>query len=173
MVDHLTKNMRSWNMSRIRSRHTKPEVIVRSLLHRSGYRFRINNSKLPGCPDIVLPKYKTVIFVHGCFWHRHEHCPKATTPSSNKEYWGNKFRKNVLRDNEVKNELEKFNWRIIIIWECEVTNDPLSVLSRIVLALKKDVSKYYFIELDRKKILKLAEGRSNYLINRENRNYGK
>jgi len=173
MVDHLTKNHRSWNMSRIRSHHTKPEVIVRSLLHRSGYRFKINDSKLPGCPDIILPKYKTVIFVHGCFWHRHKNCPKATTPSTNKEYWTKKFRNNVSRDNEVKTELEKLKWRIIIIWECEVTNDPLSVLNEIVCILEKDVPKGYSIELDRNKILKLAEERSNYLINRESRNHGK
>jgi DNA mismatch endonuclease (patch repair protein) len=173
MVDHLTKNMRSWNMSRIKSRHTKPEVIVRSLLHRSGYRFKINDSKLPGRPDIVLPKYKTVIFVHGCFWHRHENCPKATTPGTNKEYWTKKFRNNVWRDNEVKKELEKLKWRIVIIWECEVMNDPLSVLNEIVCKLEKDVSKGYSIELDRNKILKLAEKRSKYLINRKNRNHEK
>ena len=169
MVDHLTKNMRSWNMSRIRSRHTKPEVIVRSLLHRLGYRFKINDNKLPGCPDVVLPKYRTVIFVHGCFWHRHKNCPKATTPGTNKEYWTKKFRNNVSRDNEVKKELEKLNWRVIIIWECEVINDPLSVLNEIVCALEKDASKVYSIELDRNKILKLAEKRSNYLISRGNR----
>ena len=160
-------------MSRIRSRHTKPEVIVRSLLHRSGYRFKINDSKLPGRPDIVLPKYKTVIFVHGCFWHRHENCSKATTPSTNKEYWTKKFRNNVSRDNKVKKELEKLKWRVIIIWECEITNDPLSVLNEIVRTLEKDVSKVYSIDLDRNKILKLAEKRSKYLINRKNRNHEK
>lgn len=173
MADHLTKNMRSWNMSRIRSRHTKPEMIVRSLLHRSGYRFKINDDKLPGCPDIVLPKYKTAVFVHGCFWHRHENCPKATTPSTNRDYWENKFRNNVSRDNEVKKELGKLKWRIIIIWECQVTNDPLSILNEMVCTLEKDVPKDYPIELDRKKILKLAEKRSNYLINMGSRNHGK
>jgi DNA mismatch endonuclease (patch repair protein) len=172
MTDHLTKKMRSWNMSRIRSRHTKPEVIVRSLLHRSGYRFKINDSKLPGCPDIVLPKYRTVIFVHGCFWHRHKNCPKTTSPSTNKEYWSKKFRNNVSRDKKVKKELENLKWRVIIIWECEVNNDPIFVLERIVSILEKNSPKNHSVELNRKQILKLAEERSKYLINKGARNHG-
>ena len=120
MTDHLTKDKRSWNMSRIRSRHTKPELILRSLLHRSGFRFRINYNKLPGSPDIVLPKYKTVIFVHGCFWHRHPNCSKATTPNTNRPYWKKKFDKNVSRDIEIRKELKRLKWRIIVVWECEV-----------------------------------------------------
>ena len=173
MVDYLTKKERSWNMSRIRSRHTKPEIIVRSLLHRSGHRFKINDSKLPGCPDIVLPKYKTVIFVHGCFWHRHNNCPRATTPNTNKDYWLKKFQNNVSRDKQVKKELEKLQWRVIIVWECKVVNDPLSVLDDILWKLEDGTSKDYSIDIDRNKILKLAEKRSKYLISRKNRNHEK
>ena len=97
MTDHLTTEKRSWNMSRIRSKHTKPELVVRSLLHRAGYRFRLHSKKFPGKPDIVLPEFKTAIFVHGCFGHRHEQCPRATIPKSNTEYWNNKFERNIQR----------------------------------------------------------------------------
>lgn len=170
MADHLTRKGRSWNMSRIRSHHSKPEVIVRSLLHRSGYRFRINDSKLPGCPDIVLAKYKTAILVNGCFWHRHENCSRATTPGTNKDYWQKKFEKNVWRDNEVRKELEKLNWRTIIVWECEIMNGPHLVLNDIVCRLGSGLSRDYSIDMDRNRILKLAEKRSNYLLNKEKRN---
>lgn len=120
MVDHLTKEKRSWNMSRIRSKDTKPEMIVRSLLHRMGYRFRLHRKDLPGKPDIVLPKYKTVIFVHGCFWHRHKKCNSAKLPSSNKSYWIPKLNRNIERDKKNKDELRELGWKIIIIWECEI-----------------------------------------------------
>lgn len=120
MTDHLSKERRSWNMSRIRSTNTKPEKIVRSLLHRMGYRFRICVKDLPGKPDIVLPKYKTVIFVHGCFWHRHEGCKRCSVSSSNEKYWSDKFKINLDRDKQVKNELTKASWRVIIFWECEI-----------------------------------------------------
>lgn len=115
-------------MSRIRSENTKPELIVRSVLHRMGYRFRLNgkvskkiNRKgvLPGKPDIVLSKFKTVIFVHGCFWHRHKGCSRCTTPSTNLEYWKKKFLRNVERDRNVQQELKTTGWRVIVIWECE------------------------------------------------------
>jgi DNA mismatch endonuclease (patch repair protein) len=98
MVDHLTRAKRSWNMSRIRSGNTKPEKVVRSLLHAMGYRFRLHRKNLPGKPDIVLPKYKTVIFVHGCFWHRHPGCKNATMPKTNTEFWEDKLSQNIDRD---------------------------------------------------------------------------
>ncbi len=119
MTDHLTKEKRSWNMSRIRSKDTKPELIVRSLLHRMGYRFRLHRKDLPGKPDIVLPKYKTVIFVHGCFWHRHKGCKGRTTPSTNKEYWDKKFLRNIEKDKANRRDLKKAGWKVIVIWECE------------------------------------------------------
>ena len=98
MVDSLCPEHRSWNMSRIRSRDTKPELLLRSKLHRAGLRFRLHRRDLPGNPDIVLPKYSTVIFVHGCYWHRHKGCKKTTTPSTRTNFWEAKFARNVERD---------------------------------------------------------------------------
>ena len=123
MVDHITKEKRSWNMSRIKSKNTKPEVKVRSLLHKMGYRFRLHYKNLPGKPDIVLPKFKTVIFVHGCFWHRHKGCSRATTPKSNQEYWNKKFSRNIQRFNDVSNQIKSLGWNVITIWECETRNE--------------------------------------------------
>ena len=119
MADHLTREKRSWNMSRIRSKNTKPEIIVRSLLHRMGYRFRLHRKNLPGKPDIVLKKYKTVIFVNGCFWHRHKGCKRCTTPSTNQDYWLKKFERNIDNDRMYKKALKKEGWKVIIVWECE------------------------------------------------------
>ena len=120
MTDHLTKEKRSWNMSRISAKDTKPEKTVRSLLHKMGFRFRIYNDKLPGKPDIILNKYNSVIFIHGCFWHQHPSCKRATKPKSNKEYWMNKLNGNKSRFIKVKNKLEKMGWNVIVIWECEI-----------------------------------------------------
>lgn len=108
-------------MSHIRGKNTKPELLIRSLLHRSGFRFRIHRRDLPGCPDIVLPKYKTIIFVHGCFWHQHSGCKKSTLPQTNITFWKNKLKKNLDRDLFVQNELEKSGWKVIIIWQCEIS----------------------------------------------------
>lgn len=109
-------------MSRIKNRDTKPEIAVRSLLHRMGYRFRLHRKDLPGKPDIVLPKYKIVVFVHGCFWHRHEECRLAYTPKSNVDFWTEKFKSNLKRDAKNKAELENLGWNVRIIWECETKN---------------------------------------------------
>ena len=109
-------------MSRVSSKDTKPEKIVRSFLHRSGFRFRLHASNLPGKPDIVLAKHKTVIFVHGCFWHRHKDCKKATTPQSRKEFWEEKFKRNISRDKENSKALKSDGWKILLVWECELTN---------------------------------------------------
>jgi DNA mismatch endonuclease, patch repair protein len=106
-TDNLSKEKRSWNMSQIRSKDTKPEIIVRSMLHRMGYRFRLHRKDLPGKPDIVLPKYKTVIFVHGCFWHRHKGCKRCTTPSANQTYWLPKLHRNADRDKQNQKLLKK------------------------------------------------------------------
>ena len=130
MVDHLSIERRSWNMSRIRSRDTRPELVVRSMLHRLGYRFRLQRRDLPGSPDIVLPKYTTVIFVHGCYWHRHQGCRFAYTPKSRKDFWLAKFEQNVSRDKRVQEQLEAAGWRVIVIWECE-TKDIESLALRI------------------------------------------
>ena len=119
MTDIVSPEKRSEMMSGIRSRDTKPERTVRSWLHRNGYRFRINKKDLPGTPDIVLPKYRTVIFVHGCFWHRHKGCKLAYTPKSNVEKWTDKFSKNVERDKTKLNECQQAGWKVVVIWECE------------------------------------------------------
>jgi DNA mismatch endonuclease (patch repair protein) len=122
MTDRLSRERRSWNMSRIRSRDTQPERIVRSALHRAGYRFRLHRRDLPGRPDIVLPRYHTAIFVHGCFWHRHKQCRLAYTPKSRVTFWTEKFRRNVERDRENTAALRKLGWRVITVWECEATS---------------------------------------------------
>ncbi len=120
MSDILSKEKRSWNMSRIKGKDTKPELLVRSLLHRMGYRFRLHRKDLPGKPDIVLPKYNTVIFVHGCFWHRHKDCKYAYNPKSRASFWQNKFKENIERDNKKQAELKKIGWEVIVIWECDL-----------------------------------------------------
>ena len=124
-MDRLTVEKRSWNMSRIRSKNTKPEKVVRSLLHSLGYGFRLHLKRLPGCPDIVLTKYKTVIFVHGCFWHRHPGCKYAYNPKSKMEFWENKFNQNIIRDLKVISELGNLGWKMLIIWECETRDIDL------------------------------------------------
>jgi len=106
-------------MSQIKSGDTKPEKIVRSLLHRKGYRFRLHKKNLPGKPDIVLPRYKKIIFVHGCFWHRHEECRYAYNPKSRVEFWQEKFKQNVIRDTKVREELLLLGWDVYVVWECE------------------------------------------------------
>jgi len=109
-------------MSHIKGKNTKPELAVRSILHRHGYRFRLHRKDLPGNPDIVLPKHKTVIFVHGCYWHRHGGCRFAYTPKSRVEFWTKKFKENVKRDRKNLAALEGLGWKISVIWECELRN---------------------------------------------------
>ena len=121
-MDTLSKANRSWNMSRIRSANTKPELVVRSLLHCLGYRFRLHRKDLPGKPDIVLPKYHTVIFVHGCFWHRHNSCKYAYTPKSRRRFWTEKFGHNVARDRRAQRNLRRLGWKVMLVWECETVN---------------------------------------------------
>ena len=118
-MDIISEERRSWNMSRIRGKDTKPEIIVRSMLHRMGYRFRLHRKDLPGKPDIVLPKYKTVIFVNGCFWHRHKDCKYAYTPKSRVKFWKHKFAETVKRDKQHLKQLKENGWKVFIVWECE------------------------------------------------------
>jgi DNA mismatch endonuclease, patch repair protein len=125
MNDRLTSEKRSWNMSRIRSKDTKPELTVRSILHRMGFRFRLNRKDLPGTPDIVFPKYRTALFVHGCYWHRHPRCSNATTPTMNAVFWKQKFTENVLRDHRNQTALKEMGWIVGVIWECQIRRDPV------------------------------------------------
>lgn len=120
MADVLSKEQRQKCMSHIKSKNTKPEVLVRRFLFANGYRFRLYRKDLPGKPDIVLPKYKTVIFINGCFWHGHSGCKYATIPETNREFWSNKIFGNVERDKVTFSSLEKMGWRVIVIWQCEL-----------------------------------------------------
>ena len=129
MADTLTPTERSERMSRIRSRDTKPELALRKALHRLGLRFRLHARGLAGRPDIILPKYRTAIFVHGCFWHRHPGCKVATTPKSNTGYWVEKFQRNVARDAATACALAENGWRVLVAWECEL-NSPVRVAAK-------------------------------------------
>ena len=136
MSDNHTKEIRSMNMSHIRSKNTKPEEIVRKYLFSHGFRYRKNVKSLPGTPDIVLPKYKTIVFVNGCFWHKHD-CSRFVWPSSNQDYWMPKILGNAERDKKNIALLTQAGWRVIVIWECElkknVRENRLSVLCKEIL----------------------------------------
>ena len=120
MADNHTKEVRSRNMSHIRSKNTKPEEKVRKYLFSKGFRYRKNVRTLPGCPDIVLPKYKTVIFVNGCFWHGHDNCSIYRAPKTNSEWWKNKIGRNIKRDKEKRIQLRNMGWHVITVWECQL-----------------------------------------------------
>ena len=135
-VMHKVSEQRSRNMSAIKSKNTKPEIKVRKVLHSMGYRFRLHSKNLPGSPDIVLPKYKTVIFVHGCFWHRHENCKYASTPKTRQEFWEAKFRENINRDKLNQENLSLKGWKIIIVWECDIKDKNLQIKDRLKGLLK-------------------------------------
>ena len=118
-------------MSRVRGKHTKPELAVRRLLHGLGYRFRLHRRDLPGSPDIVFPSRRVVVFVHGCFWHRHEGCRRTTDPKTRGDFWQAKFARNVRRDADNQTLLEAAGWKVVIVWECETTK-PDVVSRRLV-----------------------------------------
>lgn len=128
MTDVVDQATRSRMMSDIRGKDTQPELIVRRFLHRAGLRFRLH-AKLPGKPDLVLPKYETVVFVHGCFWHRHEGCRYSTMPTNNAAFWQEKLAGNVRRDSKVKLQLEELGWRVQVIWSCELNESELGKLA--------------------------------------------
>ena len=133
MTDKLTPEKRSWNMSRIKGRDTAPELAVRKLLHAAGYRFRLHRKDLPGRPDIVLPKHKTVIFVHGCFWHSHG-CKDSGTPKTNTGFWASKLADNARRDIKNQTLLTQQGWNVQVIWECEI-HKTMELLSSLKTAL--------------------------------------
>ena len=130
MADVLTSNQRKYCMSRIRGKNTKPEIMVRKGLHARGFRFRLHNKKLPGSPDIVLPKYSVAIMVNGCFWHGHKGCRYATKPKTNVEFWETKIAKNRHRDEVTNAHLEALGWHVITVWECELRGKSI-VTSRL------------------------------------------
>lgn len=122
-MDRLSPERRGWLMSRISSKNTKPELIVRSLLHQMGYRFRIHVSDLPGKPDIVFSKRKKIIFVHGCFWHGHRECKYGRLPKSRVEFWTNKINKNQIHDEKVTAKHTAVGWQVLIVWQCDLRNN--------------------------------------------------
>lgn len=122
MTDIFTKAKRSDIMSKISGTETKPEILVRKFLFANGFRYRKNDKRYPGKPDIVLPKYKAVIFINGCFWHGHKNCDKAKLPETNYEFWKNKIENNIKRDNGNYKQLRKQGWRVIVVWQCQLNN---------------------------------------------------
>lgn len=134
MADNHTKEIRRMNMSHIRSKNIKPEEIVRKYLFSKELRCRKNNKKIPGCPDIVLKKYKAVVFVNGCFWHKHD-CGRFAWPESNVEYWRDKIRKNVVRDKESRRRLDCMGWRVFVIWECQLKKVADNILEELFYAI--------------------------------------
>lgn len=131
-MDVVDKATRSRMMSGIRGKDTKPELLVRSHLHRKGLRYRLH-AKLPGKPDLVFSKHRTVVFVHGCFWHRHENCRYSTTPQSNAEFWQAKFASNVRRDALVQEKLTAVGWRVLVVWSCQTSKEELDALAATIL----------------------------------------
>ena len=136
-MDVHDKETRSYNMSCIKGKNTKPEELVRKFLFANGFRYRKNDKRLPGSPDIVLPKYKTVIFVNGCFWHGHEGCKYFVWPKSNKEFWENKIKANIERDNKKINQLVERGWKVITVWECELKKDFEAVMQNLITEVTK------------------------------------
>ena len=137
MADVHSKETRSFNMSRIRSKDTKPELLVRKFLHKNGFRYRLHVKDLPGKPDIVLAKYKTVIFVHGCFWHGHKGCKYFVVPKTRTEWWINKIQANIANDLKAEENLISLGWKTVTIWECELKKDALNVkLSELLVSLR-------------------------------------
>lgn len=132
MPDTISKEKRSWNMSRIKGKDTSPEISVRSYLFRSGFRFKKNVTSLPGKPDIVLPKYKTVIFINGCFWHHHEGCKFATIPKTRTDFWKAKFERNILNDKKNTDLLESCGWKVITLWECSLKKEFAKTMGRLI-----------------------------------------
>ena len=130
-MDIVDSATRSRMMSGIQSKNTKPEMAVRRYLHAQGYRYRLHARDLPGSPDLVLPKYRVVIFVHGCFWHQHAGCRFATQPASNTERWKAKFQSNLERDAKNLAALQATGWRVFVVWECELKREPLGRLQRL------------------------------------------
>lgn len=141
-MDVHSKETRSYNMSRIRSKNTKPEEIVRKHLFSLGFRYRKNDKRYPGTPDIILPKYKTVIFINGCFWHGHSGCKYFVVPKSNTEFWQNKIAANIARDDEKIAQLLRMNWKVITVWECELKPTQRSgTLTRLVQQIREQAER--------------------------------
>jgi len=136
-TDIFSEEQRSYVMSRVGSKNTKPELIVRSYLHRLGFRFKIHEKNLPGRPDIVLPKHRCVVFVNGCFWHRHKGCARASMPTTRVDFWQSKFERNISRDQKNLCLLKKAKWKVCLVWECEI--DKISRRTEKLLELANEI----------------------------------
>ena len=137
-MDNLNSDQRSALMARIRSKDTTPELVLRRMLHRRGYRYLLHDRRLPGAPDLVFPSRRAVIFVHGCFWHGHE-CKIARIPKSNLDYWNNKLARNRQRDETHRRNLRRLGWRVLVVWECATrASSPTKLLNRVMRFLDKD-----------------------------------
>lgn len=137
MADVYISQQRSFNMSRIKGKNTKPEMLVRKFLHANGYRYKLHDKKLPGKPDIVLPKYRTIIFVHGCFWHGHANCKYFVVPKTRTKWWTDKINGNKANDEKAVKALKKEGWKVIIVWECKLKP---AKLEKILNSLLKKIS---------------------------------
>ena len=155
MPDRLTPEQRHQNMSHVRSSNTKLELALRSALWHRGFRYRVNDKRLPGTPDIVLPKYRTVIFVHGCFWHGHKGCKKYTIPKTNTDFWVKKISRNQERDQEVWRQLEAKGWAVVIVWECELEKKRFDdTIYRVITGIKEN-GEAYIRHKEGRKLLRL------------------
>lgn len=144
MTDTFSKTIRSYIMSCVKSKNTKPEIIVRKFLYKIGYRYRINFKKLPGSPDIVFQKYRVAIFINGCFWHGHQNCKRFRIPKTKEEYWINKIQKNIIRDELNQQKLKNMGWKVYIIWECQLNSKNINTtLSLLDSTLNNIVLDYY------------------------------
>ena len=169
MTDILSKKQRSVAMSKVRCADTKPEWILRCGLHRLGFRYRLRNRRLPGRPDLAFPKYRAVVFVHGCYWHRHSGCKDASAPKSNVDFWTRKFAENMERDRRTERELAGLGWRVMVVWECELVSHTIETIQRVALWLSQgtaDVDEFRYDEpvVDRGKLLAVAEEKVRYRI---------
>ncbi len=164
-MDNISKDRRSWNMARVRAKNTRPEIIVRSILHRLGFRFRLKQKCLPCRPDILLCSRKIAIFVHGCFWHRHKNCHDATTPKSRTDFWEKKFAINVKRDHENAAALRRLGWRVLVVWECEVSRNPVWLAKKLCKSLGLYENLREFDKLPSKReLMQVAEKRADYIV---------
>lgn len=169
MADTLSTKQRSEAMSNVRSADTKPEWILRCGLHRLGFRYRLNNRHLPGRPDLAFPKYRAVVFVHGCYWHRHSGCKDASMPKSNVAFWTRKFAENIERDRRREGELTALGWRVMVVWECELVNRTIETIQRVALWLIQGASgatrfRYDDLTVHRMELLTVAEEKVRYRI---------
>ena len=175
MSDILSKRKRSAMMSKIRSENTKPEWILRCGLHRLGFRYRLRKSDLVGRPDLVFPKFRAAVFVHGCYWHRHPGCKDASMPKSNVDFWAKKFAENVERDRRTERQLVERGWRIMVVWECELNRNTLQTIQKVAVWLEGEsdpvqTESYEVSRMSRSKLLAVAEKKVRYRLDTYDKN---